>query len=221
MELIPVFLINKGPVHKSGKTVPAPLIEIIPQSCTELSLSLETVLTSTVFTNMYLSLEGFIAFLKAAVPTGTKNLFQKHDMDLSLKSSRLGSDYICLLPWTIHHKEEDSWLLILIESLTGWSPECNAGVNYFTLSQKHSHPLVLVKDRLSLSNLHPAQNGFFLHETAKDVFFLHGTLFFFYPVTVRLKAAFIHFFIQIQGCLYCLVQFKNSKTNSPKYIISG
>lgn len=113
------------------------------------------------------------------MPTGTKNLFQNHDMDLSLKSSRLSSSCICLLPWTIHYKEEDSWLLILMESLTGWNPECNTEVNYFTLSQKHSHPLVVVKDRLSLSNLHPAQNGFFLHETAQDFFFLHGTLFVF------------------------------------------
>lgn len=128
------------------------------------------------------------------MPTGTKNLFQNHDMDLSLKSSRLSSSCICLLPWTVHYKEEDSWLLILMESLTGWNPECNTEVNYFTLSQKHSHPLVVVKDRLSLSNLRPAQNGFFLHETALDFFFFMAP-FLFFPVTVRLKASFIYFLL--------------------------
>lgn len=113
------------------------------------------------------------------MPTGTKNLFQNCDMDLSLKSSRLSLGYICPLPWTINHKEEDSWLLILIESLTGWNTEFNAKVNYFVLTQKHSHPLVLVKDRLSASKFHSAQNGFILHETPQDVFFFFMASFYF------------------------------------------
>lgn len=128
-------------------------------------------------------------------------------MDLSLKSSRLSSSYVCLLPWTIHHKEEDFWLLILIESLTGWNPECNAEVNYFILTSKHSHPVVLVKDRLSLNNLHPAQNDFILHETPQGSFFFSSWHSFFFPVAVKLRAAFIHLFIQIQDYLYCLTRF--------------
>lgn len=119
-------------------------------------------------------------------------MFQNHGMDLSLKSSRLSSSYVCLLPWTIHHKEEDFWLLILIENLTGWNPECNAEVNYFILTSKHSHPVVLVKDRLSLNNLHPAQNDFILHETPQgSFFFLHGILFF--PCSSQTQSSFYTF----------------------------
>lgn len=174
MELTPVFLANKKPMHKSGKIVSTFLIKIIPESCTDLSLlalplSPGKVLLSIMFTSMYLSLEGFVAFLRSS---------SAHcDTGLSLKSSRLSLGYICLLPWTIHHKEEDSWLLIMIESLTGWNPECNAKVNHFALTQKHPHPLVLVKDKLSVRIL--LKMALFYMKLLKMSFFFMASFFFF------------------------------------------
>lgn len=56
-------------------------------------------------------------------------LFQNSDKNLPLKNSRLAWGCICLLSWTICHKEEDLWLQILMESLSGCSMECDVEVS--------------------------------------------------------------------------------------------
>lgn len=68
MELTSVFLINKRPMHKSGKIVSAPLMKITPKSCTDLSLLAFPLTQGTVLYPLcpqtYLSLEGLMAFLR-------------------------------------------------------------------------------------------------------------------------------------------------------------